>query len=66
MVDQLAAAPVDPGVVGAFWWPVVMEAYAHGASTRNLDDFVAAALGASSRISKSEVSRICTALDADA
>jgi putative transposase len=41
-----------------------MEAYAHGASTRNLDDLVAAALGASSRISKSEVSRICTALDA--
>jgi putative transposase len=43
---------------------VVMEAYVHGVSTRKVDDLVAA-LGASSGISKSEVSRICTALDAE-
>jgi putative transposase len=41
---------------------VVMEAYVHGVSTRKVDDLVAA-LGAG--ISKSEVSRICTALDAE-
>jgi putative transposase len=43
---------------------VVMEAYVHGVSTRKVDDLVAA-LGATSGISKSEVSRICTALDAE-
>ncbi len=41
---------------------VVMEAYVHGVSTRKVDDLVAA-LGASSGISKSEVSRICAGLD---
>jgi putative transposase len=41
-----------------------MEAYVHGVSTRKVDDLVAA-LGAASGISKSEVSRICTALDAE-
>ena len=41
-----------------------MEAYVHGVSTRKVDDLVAA-LGAGSGISKSEVSRICTALDAE-
>ena len=35
-----------------------------GVSTRKVDDLVAA-LGAASGISKSEVSRICTALDAE-
>jgi putative transposase len=43
---------------------VVMEAYVHGVSTRRVDDLVAA-LGARSGISKSEVNRICTALDAE-
>ena len=43
---------------------VVMEAYVHGVSTRKVDDLVAA-LGAASDISKLEVSRICTALDAE-
>jgi putative transposase len=43
---------------------VVMEAYVHGVSTRKVDDLVGA-LGAASGISKSEVSRICTALDAE-
>ncbi|MFL1599007.1 transposase, partial [Gordonia amicalis] len=37
---------------------VVMEAYVHGVSTRSVDDLVNA-LGVSSGISKSEVSRIC-------
>src|SRR4051812_18050018 len=41
---------------------VVMEAYVHGVSTRKVDDLVQA-LGAASRISKSEVSRICGELD---
>ncbi|WP_322747557.1 MULTISPECIES: IS256 family transposase [unclassified Frankia] len=41
---------------------VIMEAYVHGVSTRKVDDLVAA-LGVESGISKSEVSRICTALD---
>jgi len=43
---------------------VVMEAYVHGVSTRKVDDLVQA-LGASSGMSKSEVSRICTELDQD-
>ena len=43
---------------------VVMEAYLHGVSTRKVDDLVKA-LGADSGISKSEVSRICTGLDAE-
>src|SRR3954463_4581045 len=41
---------------------VVMEAYLHGVSTRKVDDLVKA-LGASTGISKSEVSRICADLD---
>ena len=40
---------------------VVMEAYVHGVSTRAVDDLVAALGGTG--ISKSEVSRICAALD---
>ena len=43
---------------------VIMEAYVHGVSTRKVDDVVEA-LGVSSGISKSEVSRICARLDAD-
>jgi putative transposase len=43
---------------------VVMEAWVHGVSTRKVDDLVEA-LGASSGISKSEVSRICAELDRD-
>ena len=43
-------------------YAVVMEAYVHGVSTRSVDDLVAA-LGIDSGISKSEVSRICAALD---
>jgi len=43
---------------------VVMEAYVHGISTRSVDDLVKA-LGADTRISKSEVSRICGELNAD-
>jgi len=41
---------------------VVMEAYVHGVSTRKVDELVAA-MGATSGISKSEVSRICIGLD---
>lgn len=41
---------------------VIMEAYVHGVSTRNVDDLVGA-LGVDSGISKSEVSRICAGLD---
>jgi putative transposase len=44
-------------------YAVVMEAYVHGVSTRKVDDLVKA-LGASSGISKSEVSRICAGLGA--
>ena len=44
-------------------WAVVMEAYVHGVSTRKVDDLVTA-LGIDTGISKSEVSRICTELDA--
>ena len=43
---------------------VVMEAYVHGTSTREVDDLVKA-LGVESGISKSEVSRICAELDAE-
>lgn len=43
---------------------VVMEAYVHGVSTRKVDDLVRA-LGADTGVSKSEVSRICAALDED-
>jgi putative transposase len=43
---------------------VVMEAYVHGTSTRKVDDLVKA-LGVDSGISRSEVSRICTELDAE-
>ncbi|MFI6467917.1 IS256 family transposase [Streptomyces sp. NPDC050538] len=43
-------------------YAVVMEAYVEGASTRSVDDLVKA-LGADTGISKSEVSRICAALD---
>jgi putative transposase len=44
-------------------YAVVMEAYVKGVSTRSVDELVAA-LGVSSGISRSEVSRICTELDA--
>jgi transposase-like protein len=44
-------------------WAVVMEAYVHGVSTRKVDDLVRA-LGIDTGISKSEVSRICSELDA--
>ena len=43
---------------------VVMEAYLHGVSTREVDDLVRA-LGADTGISKSEVSRICADLDTE-
>src|SRR6476661_8744991 len=43
-------------------YAVVMEAYVHGVSTRSVDHLVEA-LGATSGISKSEVSRICAGLD---
>ncbi|WTG53946.1 IS256 family transposase [Actinacidiphila glaucinigra] len=43
-------------------YAVIMEAYVHGVSTRSVDDLVVA-LGADTGISKSEVSRICAALD---
>jgi putative transposase len=43
-------------------YAVVMEAYVNGVSTRAVDDLVDA-LGAPSGIKKSEVSRICAALD---
>jgi putative transposase len=43
---------------------VVMQAYLHGTSTRKVDDLVKA-LGADSRTSKSEVSRICADLDTE-
>lgn len=45
-------------------YAVIMEAYVHGVSTRNVDDLVAA-LGVDSGISKSQVSRICGGLDAE-
>jgi putative transposase len=41
---------------------VVMEAYVHGVLTRAVDELVAA-LGVSSGISRTEVSRICAGLD---
>jgi putative transposase len=44
-------------------WAVIMEAYVHGVSTRKVDDLVAA-LGIDAGVSKSQVSRICTELDA--
>jgi putative transposase len=43
-------------------YAVVMEAYVHGVSTRAVDELVSA-LGVSSGISRSEVSRICAGLD---
>ena len=43
---------------------VVMEAYVHGVTTRRVDELVKA-LGAETGISKSEVSRICSELDAE-
>jgi transposase-like protein len=43
-------------------YAVVMEAYVHGVSTRQVDDLVGA-LGVNAGISKSEVSRICAGLD---
>ena len=45
-------------------YAVVMEAYVHGVSTRKVDDLVAA-LGVTTGISKSEVSRICADLDVE-
>lgn len=41
---------------------VIMEAYVHGVSTRSVGD-LAKALGADTRVSKSEISRICQDLD---
>ncbi|MFB8778055.1 IS256 family transposase [Streptomyces broussonetiae] len=43
-------------------YAVIMEAYVEGVSARSVDDLVKA-LGADTGISKSEVSRICAALD---
>ena len=43
---------------------VVVDAYLHGLSTREVDDLVRA-LGVDTGISKSEVSRICAGLDAE-
>ncbi len=43
-------------------YAVVMEAYVSGVSTRSVDDLVGA-MGVTSGISKSEVSRICAGLD---
>jgi len=43
-------------------YAVVMEAWIHGVSTRSVDDLVAA-MGISSGISRSEVSRICAGID---
>ena len=45
-------------------YAVIMEAYVHGVSTRNVDDLVAA-LGVDSGVSKSQVSRICAGLDVE-
>lgn len=45
-------------------YAVIMEAYVHGVSTRNVDDLVGA-LGVESGISKSQVSRICAGLDTE-
>jgi putative transposase len=45
-------------------YAVIMEAYVHGVSTRNVDDLVAA-IGVESGISKSQVSRICGGLDVE-
>jgi transposase-like protein len=45
-------------------YAVIMEAYVHGVSTRNVDDLVTA-LGVESGISKSQVSRICVGLDTE-
>ena len=45
-------------------YAVVMEAYVHGVSTRKVDDLVQA-LGVETGISKSEVSRICAAMDTE-
>jgi len=45
-------------------YAVIMEAYVHGVSTRNVDDLVVA-LGVDSGISKSQVSRICAGLDTE-
>lgn len=43
---------------------VIMEAYVHGVSTRNVDDLVKA-MGGECGVSKLEVSRICQGLDAE-
>lgn len=45
-------------------WAVIMTAYITGTSTRKVDDLVKA-LGCDTGISKSSVSRICQAIDAD-
>jgi putative transposase len=45
-------------------YAVIMEAYVQGVSTRSVDDLVKA-LGGDTGISKSEVSRICGALDTE-
>lgn len=45
-------------------YAVIMEAYVHGISTRNVD-YLVAALGVDSGMSKSQVSRICAGLDTE-
>jgi putative transposase len=45
-------------------WAVIMTAYITGTSTRKVDDLVKA-LGCDSGVSRSTVSRICKAIDAD-
>jgi transposase-like protein len=69
-LPKLRAGSFFPGLlerrrrVDQALFAVVMEAYLHGVSTRQVDDLVKA-LGADSGISKSEVSRICADLDAE-
>ncbi len=67
-IPQLRTGSLHPSLlerrrgVDQALFAVVMEAYLHGVSTRKVDDVVKA-LGASSGISQSEVSRICADLD---
>lgn len=69
-IPKLRAGSFFPGLleqrrrVDRALYAVVMEAYVHGVSTRKVDDLVKA-LGVSSGISKSEVSRICAELDCE-
>src|SRR3954462_15029781 len=67
-IPKLRAGPFFPSLlerrrrIDQALFAVVMEAYLHGVSTRNVDDLVRA-LRADTGISKSEVSRICADLD---